>query len=225
MTANAPCPIIFDLDGTLVDSAPDIHGCVNNVMTLFALPPLTLTQVRSFIGGGVDILWTRIVAAQDIDPAKKSAMMTSFMQGYEEAHDLTRMYPGVWEALQKLSDAGHPLGICTNKPLQPALGVLRHFELDTLMRTVVGGDTLPQKKPDPAPLRLAMHQMGVSDDNPRAIFVGDSEYDAECAAAVPIPLMLFTGGYRKSPVSELPHSEAFDHFDELPGLVLAAATA
>ena len=222
---TTPCPIIFDLDGTLIDSAPDIHGCVNKVMALFALPSLTLAQVRSFIGGGVDILWTRIMAAQGIDPVQKPAMMASFMEIYEDAHALTQMYPGMHDALRRLSDAGHPLGICTNKPLQPALGVLRHFGLDGLMQTVVGGDTLPQKKPDPAPLRLAMQRMGVSDDNPHVLFVGDSEYDAQCAAAAGVPLLLFTGGYRKSPVSELPHSRSFDHFDELPGLVLSAVTA
>lgn len=225
MTTMTPCPIIFDLDGTLIDSAPDIHGCVNKVMAQFALPPLTLAQVRSFIGGGVDLLWTRIVAAQGIDPVHKPAMMTSFMALYEDAHDLTRPYPGAIEALRRLADAGHPLGICTNKPLQPALGVLRHFGLDALMKTVVGGDSLPQKKPDPAPLLLAMKQMGMTEERPAAIFVGDSEYDAECAAAARVPLLLFTGGYRKSPVEELPHRDAFDHFDELPGLVLAAATA
>lgn len=224
-TMNTPCPIIFDLDGTLIDSAPDIHGCANQVLDQFALPSLTLPQIRSFVGGGVDILWTRIIAAQDIDPVQKPALVAAFMQRYEHAHDLTRMYPGVQQALERLSDNGHPLGICTNKPLHATHSVLRHFGLDRMVRTVVGGDSLPQKKPDPAPLRLAMSQMGVTFINPDAIFVGDSEFDAECAAAVPVPFLLYTEGYRKSPASDLPHSDMFDRFEDLPGLVLSVANA
>lgn len=219
---NDPCPIIFDLDGTLIDSAPDIHACVNAVLEQNAIATLSLEQIRSFVGGGVDLLWTRVIAARDIDPAQRTALTTAFMIRYHDAHALTKLYPGVPEALAALAKAGHPLGICTNKPLEPTHTALRHFGLDKLMKTVVGGDSLPQKKPDPAPLRLAMEQMGVTAARPSALYVGDSEFDAHCAAAVPVPFLIFSGGYRKTPISELPHQQKFDHFSELPNLVAAA---
>lgn len=211
------CPIVFDLDGTLIDSAPDIHACVNAVLRHHHVDPLPLPRVRSFIGGGVELLWSRIIAACAIDPMHRPALIAAFMARYHDATALTRMFPSVLEALGRLADAGHPMAICTNKPMGPTLKVLEHFGLTRLFPVVVGGDTLPQKKPDPAPLRLALERIGAGADH--AIFVGDSEFDAHCAAAVPIPFLLYSGGYRLSPVTDLPHTGLFDHFDQLPDLV------
>ncbi|ODT60041.1 MAG: phosphoglycolate phosphatase [Paracoccus sp. SCN 68-21] len=214
---SRPCPIVFDLDGTLIDSAPDIHACVTAVLRQHHITPLPLPRVRSFIGGGVELLWSRIIAACSIDPVHRPALIAAFMARYHDATALTRMFPSVIEALGRLADAGHPMGICTNKPMGPTLQVLDHFGLSHLFPVVVGGDTLPQKKPDPAPLRLALERLGTVDG--QALFVGDSAFDAHCATAVPVPFLLYSGGYRLSPVAELPHDGIFDHFDALPDLV------
>jgi phosphoglycolate phosphatase len=219
------CPIIFDLDGTLIDSAPDIHACANSALDQHDLKLLTLDQVRSFIGGGVTLLWTRIIAALDIDPTLQPVLMRHFMVGYDTATGLTTLFPGVIKALTDLSAIGHPLGICTNKPMQPTKSALLHFGLNDFISTIVGGDTLPQMKPDPAPLRFALQKMGITGEQPKALFVGDSEFDANCAAAVPVPFLIFSGGYRNTPITEMPHLHSFDHFDQLPALVAASLRA
>ncbi|MFV0386906.1 phosphoglycolate phosphatase [Paracoccus sp. (in: a-proteobacteria)] len=216
-----PCPVIFDLDGTLIDSAPDIHACVNAVLREHGRAPLTLDRVRSFVGGGVDLLWHQIVAATGIDPMRKRALMASFMTRYHGATNLTRLYPHVRETLGILADRGYPLGICTNKPLRPAEAVLDHFGIRNLFGIVIGGDSLPQKKPDPAPLRAALAGLGAHPESARAIFVGDSEFDATCAAAADVPFLIYSRGYRLTALEKLPHHAAFDDFTALPALVEA----
>jgi phosphoglycolate phosphatase len=118
---------------------------------------------------------------------------------------LTRPYPGVVEALRDLRALGHPLGICTNKALQPTEEILDALDLRGFFDAVIGGDSLPQRKPDPAPLHACFAALGAP-----LVFVGDSEVDADCAARAGIRFALFTGGYRKAPVADLPHDLAFD---------------
>ncbi|RCW88820.1 phosphoglycolate phosphatase [Paracoccus lutimaris] len=219
----APCPVVFDLDGTLIDSAPDIHACVNTVLRLQGVRPLTLDQVRGFVGGGVDLLWRRVIGATDLPIEAHRDLVASFMTRYHDATALTRLYPNVTEALGVLADRGHPLGICTNKPLGPTRAVLDHFGIAQLFGTVIGGDSLPQKKPDPAPLRAAFAALGSAPDAPQGIFVGDSEFDAETARNAGVPMLLFLRGYRKTAVEDLPHRAAFDDFAQLPALVEGVA--
>lgn len=215
----APCPIVFDLDGTLIDSAPDIHACVNHVLGRHGTPLLTLDQVRSFIGGGVDVLWQKIIAAQELQDARKPDYIAAFMTCYQDATQLTRLFPNVTRTLETLADRGHPLGICTNKPLAVTQAILAHFGLAQLFGCVIGGDSVPERKPHPAPLRAALQGLGADPARPKAIYVGDSEFDATCAAAVPVPFLIYTRGYRQTPVEELPHLASFDDFAELPAMV------
>ncbi|MDO5705959.1 MAG: phosphoglycolate phosphatase [Paracoccus sp. (in: a-proteobacteria)] len=220
----APCPIVFDLDGTLIDSVPDIHGAANAVLRQNGLSPLSLDNIRSFVGGGVDLLWTRIIAATGAQPEQHRDLVAAFMSRYHHATGLTRLYPGVLEALGVLADRGHPLGICTNKPMKPTQAILQHFGIIHLFDSVIAGDSLAQKKPDPAPLRAAFADLGADPVTPAGLYVGDSEFDSDCAAAVPVPFLIYTGGYRQKPVSQLPHTAAFDDFGALPGLVESMAT-
>lgn len=211
--------VIFDLDGTLIDSAPDIHAAANRVLRGEGLEEQSFEQVRSFIGRGVPHLIRQllIAAGHGEDDARHTRMTNHFVAGYEEAVGLTRPYPGVAEALEHLRAAGHPLGICTNKPEAATRAVLAHLGLDAPFSVIVGGDSLPVRKPDPAPLHLAVSRL----DQPLAIFVGDSEIDAETALAAGLPFLLFTEGYRKSPVEALPQIGRFSHHAELPGLIAA----
>lgn len=215
----APCPIVFDLDGTLIDSAPDIHACVNIVLDHHGIPPLTLDQVRSFIGGGVDVLWRKVIHARKLEDARKPDYIASFMAGYQNATRLTRLFPDVAQALETLADRRHPLGICTNKPLAVTQAVLTHFGIAQLFDCVIGGDSVPERKPHPAPLRAALQGLGADPANPKAIYIGDSEFDAACAAAVPVPFLIYTQGYRQTAVEDLPHVAAFDDFTALPSLI------
>lgn len=209
--------LIFDLDGTLIDSAPDIHAAANKVFSAKGLSPFPFESVRGFIGNGVGVLIHRLLASRNLagDTRLHAELVENFISLYEEAFDLTQLYPGVAEALTSLATAGHPLAICTNKPEGPARAALRHFGLQPLFPVVIGGDSLAQRKPDPAPLLAAVAALGGG----RALFVGDSEVDAETAHAAGIPLALYTGGYRKAAADSLEARVVFDHHAALPGLV------
>jgi phosphoglycolate phosphatase len=209
--------LVFDLDGTLIDSAPDIHACANKIFENNGLQPFAFEVVKGFIGNGVGVLVSRLLQSRGLagDGALHAAMVADFVNIYEEAFDLTQLYPGALDALDDLAAAGHPLGICTNKPEVPARAALRHFGLDRHMRVVIGGDSLPQRKPDPAPLLAALASLG----SRRALFVGDSEVDAATAHAAGVSLALYTEGYRKAPADSLGAKLVFDDFRALPGLV------
>lgn len=215
--------IIFDLDGTLIDSAPDIHAAVNRMLAEAGRPALSLAMVRSFIGNGVPVLVDRVRAAvgEPENAPRRADMIACFMQHYEAASaDLTQLYPNVLQALNILRAAGYPMGLCTNKPEAAARDILRAFGLDSFFLTVIGGDTLPQRKPHPAPLLAASQALRARElGGATTLYVGDSEVDAETAAAAAVPLILFTEGYRKSPVSDLRHAALFSDFAALPALI------
>jgi phosphoglycolate phosphatase len=140
----------------------------------------------------------------------------TFMGFYEDAFTLTSLYPNVRETLKALSSAGHSMGICTNKPHSPTLAVLRHFDLLGYFLAVIGGDSLPQRKPDPAPLHSVIKVLGYNS----VVFVGDSEVDAETAQAARVPFLLYTEGYRKTSVAALNPRASFSDFSAVPGLIV-----
>ena len=214
--------VVFDLDGTLIDSAPDIHATANAVLAAEGLDPLDLPTVRGFIGHGLPHLVERLLGAHGLsDPDRAARMAAGFGARYETAVGLTRPYPGAPEALRALAAQGHVLGLCTNKPAAAARAVLRHLGLLAPFAAVVGGDSAPRRKPAPEPLQMAVAACGGGP----ALFVGDSEVDAETARAARMPFLLYTRGYRKAPVERLPHAAAFDDFAALPGLVATHAPA
>lgn len=210
--------VIFDLDGTLVDSAPDLHAAVNLMLQEEALAPLDLARVRGFIGNGVSVLVQRAMAAHGAAVAgdRLAALEARFMDHYARAPaDRTRLFDGAKEAVRALSDRGYRLAVCTNKPVGPTHDILRAFGLSPHFQVVIGGDSLPVRKPDPAPLWRAVEDLGAD----QALYVGDSEVDAETAVAAAVPLVLFTEGYRRMPMDEMPHAAAFSSFNDLVGLV------
>ena len=208
--------IIFDLDGTLIDSAPDIHAAAIATLASEGFAPITPAQSRSFIGNGARVLVERLerAATGENDPARTDRMHRHFLSCYETAHGLTQPYPHVPQVLETLIRTGWRIGLCTNKPLAPARAVLAHMGWNALFSAVIGGDSLSVLKPDPAPLRAALAQMG----GDRALYVGDSEVDAQTAKAAGLPFLLFTEGYRKSPLDQIPHDAAFADFADLPAL-------
>lgn len=211
--------IIFDLDGTLIDSAPDIHAAGSAVLAAEGLGTVTPEQSRSFIGNGSGVYVQRLelAVAQTSDPARLARMRASFAHHYEVAHSLTRIYPGVEAALETLRSAGWRLGLCTNKPLRPTRSVLAHFGWADLFDVVIGGDSLPVHKPDPAPLRAVIDGMNAV----QVVYVGDSEVDAATAQAARVPFALFTQGYHKTPIATIPHDRAFGNWDDLPAIAAA----
>ncbi len=213
--------IVFDLDGTLVDSAPDIRAVASAVLEAEGAPGLSLAETRAFIGNGAPVFVQRMIAARGLpgDDATRARLLGAFLARYDSALGLTRLYPGAAAALAALAAAGHALGLCTNKPAGPTRALLAHLGLAGTFAAVVCGDTLPRRKPDPAPLRHCLAALGA----PGGLFVGDSEVDAETAARAGLPFVLFTSGYRKTPVAAIAHAAAFDDHALLPGLIAARA--
>ncbi len=207
--------VVLDLDGTLIDSAPDIRAVANRVLAGEGARPLTLEETRRFIGNGAGVFVARMMAARDLQTAEHARLHRAFLGQYDDAQGLTKLYPGAEKALRTLAEAGFALGICTNKPVSATRAVLEHFGLTGVFRTVVGGDSLPVTKPDPAPLLRALEDLGAD----RAVYVGDSEVDHQTAEAAEVPFALFTGGYRKSPVEAFAGARPFDTHSALPALV------
>ncbi|MDA7427911.1 phosphoglycolate phosphatase [Primorskyibacter aestuariivivens] len=207
--------IVFDLDGTLIDSAGEIHAAVQRMLDEVGGPTLDLPTVTGFVGNGLPKLVERVIRATGLDMARHADLTDRVLSHFNAlGGSMTAPYPGVMQALSQLRSDGHALAICTNKPEAPA----RHI-LETLgfapFDAVVGGDTLPTRKPDPDMLWAAAEALG---DGP-LIYVGDSDVDAETAERAQVPFLLFTEGYRKSAVEALYHTARFDRFDDLPDLV------
>lgn len=207
--------VVFDLDGTLIDSAPDLHGAAVRLLKGEDRPPLDLATIRSFVGNGVPTLVRRVMAASDIDVANHTRLMRIFIEDYQaRSTELTTLYPGVLDSLAALQADGHALGICTNKPETPSRVILDAFGLTDIFGVVIGGDTLPVHKPDPAPLEAAFAQLGAT----HRLFVGDSEVDADTAVALGAPFALYTEGYRKTAVGQIPHQVRFSDYADLARL-------
>jgi phosphoglycolate phosphatase len=206
--------IAFDLDGTLIDSAPDIQGIANAVLQEYGVAPITLGETRSFIGEGIQTFVARIRTARQIPDSEQARILDSVVALYDDAVSLTVTYPGVLDALEELAGT-HRLGICTNKLHRPCMAVLRHLGIDGFFASVWGGDNPLGRKPDPAPLLAVFGELGTGE----RLYVGDSETDATTADRAEVAFALFTEGYRKTPVQEIPHTYAFDDYRSLPDLV------
>ena len=207
--------VVFDLDGTLVDSVGDIHAAVNAELAARGKGPLSVAQVTSFVGNGLPHLTGLVIEAVGLDHALHADMTASLLARYEaQNHVHSSPYPGVRKTLDVLRSQGASLAVCTNKPEGPARALLDALQLGPF-EAVVGGDTLAQRKPDPAPLQ---HVLAAMPDGP-AVYVGDSEVDAETAARADVPFLLFTEGYRKGPAEAMQAAALFDDFANLPQLV------
>jgi phosphoglycolate phosphatase len=207
-----PRVLVFDLDGTLIDSAPDLAQAINALLAELGRPPLAEAAIRPMVGDGSRLLLARALAAAGIErPA--DGVFDRFMVHYLAfAADKTRVYPDVPETLAALEARGHPLGICTNKPFAPTERVLEAFDLARFFTAVVGGDSLPQRKPEPEPLLKAIAALG---GGPAAM-IGDSANDMLCARAAKVPGILIPSDYG-TPASEADLKLA--RFADLPDAV------
>ncbi|MFN4193221.1 MAG: HAD-IA family hydrolase [Tabrizicola sp.] len=216
---DRPAPaLIFDLDGTLIDSAPAIHAVSNAVLAGQGFPALDQDEVRSFVGKGVPHLVRCLLQRHGQDPEGPlyAVVHDDLILRYETEVEGNTAYPGVLAALRRLSVMGCPMAVATNKPLRPALAALRHVGMDGFFPVVLGGDSLPTRKPDPAMVTEAARRLG----RPGVLYIGDSEVDAETARNAGLPFLLFTEGYRKTAVKDLHHAVAFNDFSQLPDIVL-----
>ena len=209
--------IIFDLDGTLIDAAPDICATANTVLAEEGAAPISLDETKSFIGNGALVFVERMSKLRNLPEAGFEARHRRFQQVYVEAHDHTVIYEGAVAALDDLRAAGHRLGLCTNKPLLPTQSVLAHFDLDGYFDHVIAGDSLPQRKPDPAPLQAVIAALGVSP----VIYVGDSMTDALTAKSAGVPFLLYTEGYNHGRLAEMERAASFSHHRDMAAQIQA----
>lgn len=209
--------VVFDLDGTLIDSAPDIQCMASKILESRSLQALSLAETRSFIGEGAAVFVSRMMAARGIEecPERHATLHKEFLQQYEFAVDKAVYYPAVLDTLAGLKDAGHRLGLCTNKPERPARAVMRHMAMEPLFDVVMAGGMIASRKPEPDMLLVTIQNLGGGP----TLYVGDSEIDAETAERAGVPFALYANGYRKRPVSEIHHDWVFDDFQLLSGIV------
>jgi phosphoglycolate phosphatase len=203
--------VVFDLDGTLIDSDPDIRAALNRVLAAEGLEKLSVADVRRMIGDGAKVLVERGFAARG--RVAEAVHVAAFIADYEENVVVeTAPYPGIVEALEALKDAGHPLAVCTNKPVVAARNVLALLGLEPYFRVVVGGDSTPYRKPDPKHLEAVLQALGATPE--RAVMVGDHANDIAAAAGLGVPSVFVSWGYGKAQ-----GSHTIDKAVELPGLV------
>jgi phosphoglycolate phosphatase len=207
--------LIFDLDGTLVDSAPDLRAALNEMLRERGCGPLSLPQVRRMIGDGVPALVDRALVASGIDPAAAATALPRFVELYENgAVRLTRPYPGVPETLAALRRRGYRTAICTNKPQHATHTVLDGLGLAPLFDAVAGGDRFAVRKPDPGHLLGLIAALGARAE--ATAMVGDNENDAAAAHGAGLPLVLMRYGYPRVDPATLAADALLDHFADLP---------
>ncbi len=209
---------VFDLDGTLIDSAPDLRLALNKVLEQNDRKPVGLQQVKMMVGDGAAKLVERAFAATGDQPAASelAALTTAFL-GFYEGHsaDLTRPYPGVRETLTGLKARGLALGICTNKPEGPTREVLRDLNMDEVFDAVLGGDSIDgARKPDPRTLQSVLDSMGVAATD--SVMVGDAANDVDVARALGVPVIVVAYGYTRTPVADLGADMIIAEFSDLP---------
>jgi phosphoglycolate phosphatase len=219
-TAPTSRAICLDLDGTLIDSAPDLAAALNRRLAASGLAPHPLPAVTRMIGDGARVLLTRGFAAagRPIEGAALDAETAAFIADYERnALIETKPFPGVHETLEALREAGYRLAVVTNKPAAATHIVLDALGLDRLLDAVAGGDTFPVRKPHPGHLTGALGLLGV--DPADAVMVGDHANDLLAARGAGVASIYAGFGYGEEDHAALGAAAAIGQFDELPRVV------
>ena len=205
--------VIFDLDGTLIDSAEDIAHSVNELREKMDKSPLPLDRIESYIGNGVPVLLERAFS-----DASAAASDEAYLPIYRRRLlDNTRVYPGVVETLNVLQEESRSLAVLTNKPLRESLMILEGLGLRKHFRSVYGGDSFEHKKPDPTGVLHLLDEAGRARDE--ALFVGDSRIDLETARNAGVPSCLVSYGIRPEASAALEPDFRIEDMRELTAIV------
>lgn len=208
--------LVFDLDGTIVDTAPDLAAALNFGLGEAGFEPVPLEDVRNMIGDGVRKLLERAMAVNGGEVAEADLdRWTPVVIDYYSAHiaDKSRPFPGAVELLREVRGHGLKTAICTNKPADLAGKLLAELAMAPLFDAVLGGDSLAVRKPDRGHLLGTLERLGAAPA--RAAMIGDSGNDAATARNAGVPVILVSFGYTAIPVQALDADAIIDHFDEL----------
>ncbi|BCU08126.1 phosphoglycolate phosphatase [Allochromatium tepidum] len=222
MSLLQPKMILIDLDGTLVDSVPDLTYCVDAMMARLGRPARGEAAVRTWVGNGIERLVRRALIGQldgEPDETDYQRAYPIFLELYaENTFNRSGLYPGVREGLEFMRDAGYPLGCVTNKAARFTEPLLQHLGIYDFFGIVISGDTLPRKKPDPLPLIHAAGHFGVK---PKAsLMIGDSVSDVNAARAAGFKIICTSYGYNHGvDIRESDPDAVIDSFVELRELL------
>lgn len=210
--------IIFDLDGTLVDSAPDLHAATNHVLTSIGRASVALDQVRHMVGyGALRLIELGLEATGGQEGYKAEDLRPLFLEYYgQHVTDHTVPFDGVFDTLREFQDAGIKMAVCTNKPAVLAEPVLRNVGLEPFFGAFTGGDSFSFKKPDP---RHILETAAMLPGEGPVLMVGDSRPDIEGAKAAKLASIAVSFGYSQTPVEELGADQVIDNFSELAALI------
>jgi phosphoglycolate phosphatase len=217
---------VFDLDGTLIDTAPDLVDTLNVLFAREGLAAVPYDTARNLIGGGARAMIARGLEAEGrlAAPAELERLFVDYIAHYSEhLADRSRPFPGVAEALDALEAAGFRLAVCTNKLERLALMLLDRLKLTGRFAAICGQDTFGVQKPDPEVLRKTIAAAG--GDPARAVMIGDSITDIRTARAARMPVIAVDFGYSERPVSELGPDRVISGFSQLPSAVAALVPA
>lgn len=219
---HRPELILFDLDGTLVDSVPDLAAAIDAMMQTLGLPLRGEAQVREWVGNGMERLVRRALVGRLTGEPEETLFRQAFPLFQELYHHhngaSSRLYPGATETLEQLRIAGYPLGCITNKAHQFTLPLLHALGIESCFRIVLSGDSLPEKKPHPLPLLHAAQQLGAAPEN--SLMVGDSVNDVRAARAAGFRVFCVSYGYNHGRnIREAQPDAVIDTLQELLSLI------
>jgi phosphoglycolate phosphatase len=222
-----PAPtIIFDLDGTLVDTAPDLIDTLNVIFAREGLPPVPYEAARNAIGGGAKTMIARGIQAEGriLSAQKLEQMFADFITYYSDhVADRSQPFPGVIDALDTLAARGCRFAVCTNKLEQLSVLLLGKLKLADRFAAICGQDTFGMQKPDPEILRRTVAAAG--GNLQRAIMIGDSNTDIRTARAAGVPVIAVDFGYSERPIAEFGPDRIINHFSQLPASIDAIFSA
>ncbi|AJY47097.1 HAD family hydrolase [Martelella endophytica] len=212
---------IFDLDGTLIDTAPDLIDSLNHAIAPHGLPPFGVDKVKLLVGRGVKVMIQRAFAFHDrtLDGEAFDACFARFTEHYRAGMPgKSRPYPGLLEALARLKDAGYGLAVCTNKREELTMPLLEALDLAEWFGTITCGDTFEYRKPDPRHVSGTIERAGATVAH--AVMIGDSANDIDAAKGADVSTVAVTFGYTEKPAEELGADKVISHFDRLTPALL-----
>ncbi len=214
--------LVFDLDGTLVDTAPDLHATLNVILTANGRRELDLGQVRNLVGEGAGRLVERgfAMTGAPLDPGSLKAAIGQYLSHYgANLSVFSRPFPDVAATLERFKAKGYRLAVCTNKAEQLSRKLLTDIAFLAYFDALLGGDTLPVCKPDPTHLLSTLDAIGATPDD--AVMIGDSPVDVATAKAAGVPVIAVDFGYSRIPVAELGADAVISAYAELPAALAA----